>query len=106
MATDLQGTGYRARVIQDLPAPNASNENADVFVTLDDGSTYNGVIATTRNIAYLFEKFAAEGQCAHGAYLWISHLVILRDFAPNTIQIAIDGLVSSGEIRQIFAASR
>lgn len=106
MATDFQGTGYRARVIQDLPASRASDQNADVLVTLDSGQTYAGVIATAQNIEYLLQKFEADGECAEGAYLWIGHLVILRDFERGTIQSALDDLVNTGEIAQVFAVSR
>lgn len=106
MAADFEGSGYRARVVQDLPAPTVADENADVFVNLADGRSYAGVLATTRNIEHLLVKFAADGQCARGAYLWISYLVVVRDFAPRTIHATIEDLVRTGDIERVFAVAR
>jgi hypothetical protein len=102
---ELVGSGYRATVILGGAPSGPAEENADVHVRVNDGRSYNGVLATPGNLRYLLQKFAAEGDCASGSYVWIEGLLVVRDFRLETMIAALDGLVASGEIGAAFTAS-
>jgi len=105
MAIESEGPGYRAQLIQDLPPESIEDENADVHVELSDGRRFSGVIATMRNLEYLFGSFADQDECAQGTYVWIKYMVIAHDLAEDTIKRTLDDLVATDDIAHAFAAA-
>jgi hypothetical protein len=101
MAVDLVGSGYRISIPHSLPI-DATDENADIHVYLDDGSLYIGTIYTIRNVQHLMEKFEQSGECAAGRYMFDPTMLIIRDFRPETIQAVVENLVKTGELAKVF----
>jgi hypothetical protein len=98
MAAEVQGSGFVARIHGAQPPDG----NEDVHVTLEDGREYSGVLATLDGLQTLMHRWARTGECAGGRYVWISHLVIVRDWQPATIAAAIEELIRKGEIERAF----
>ncbi|MCC5787409.1 MAG: hypothetical protein JJU33_11995 [Phycisphaerales bacterium] len=102
MTVTIQSSSYSATIIHTFPTSGPEDENVDVHVTLNNGAVYAGVLASLRNIHHLLDKYSRTGECASGKYVWVSSLVILRDFELDTIRASLDDLVQSGEIQHIF----
>lgn len=79
------------------------DDNIDVEVVLRDGRRYGATMFTLANLARLFEKNRATGECAGGVYLWASGMVILSDLSTSTITIAVKDMLETGEFERAFA---
>jgi 3-isopropylmalate dehydrogenase len=102
MDINFTGSGYRAYSYHPLQADFAEQENIDIFVTLESGRTYSGVVATLRNIEHLLRKWADTGECNNGAYINISNCIVIPEMTISALQKAIDGLIINKEIEHIF----
>ena len=102
MMSVLTGPGFSAKVFSGFPVVDSSEQNADVHVQVADGRAFAGVVATLANLEQLLLKYRSSGDCADGAFVWIRHLVVVRDFDLDTIQRTIADLVATDEIASVF----
>jgi hypothetical protein len=81
---------------------DAFDDNIDVEVILQNGKRYGATLFTLANIARLFEKNRATGECAGGLYLWASGMVILSDLSTSTMTTTVKDLLETGEFERAF----
>ena len=105
MEGEIRGDGYVAWSHQLPSPPGPEGENYDVWIRLDDGRLYGGVVATLRNIEYLFRKWRASGEVGGGAYVNISYSIIVEEMTEPVLRRAFDELVSSGDVEYVFVLS-
>lgn len=78
------------------------DDNIDVVVRLDDGSSYGITFFTPMNILSILERYKSTGECLDGTFLWARDMVIVRDLKRVTVERSIHEMVRSGEYRSAF----
>lgn len=71
------------------------DDNVDVTITFEDGSSYIISFFTLSNIQTLMRRYAGTGECAGGKYFWASDMVIVKNLKRETIEAAIRDLLST-----------
>lgn len=74
------------------------DDNIDVVITLSGGDRYKATFFTIANIGTLFAQNKRTGECAKGLYLWASDMLLVETLDDETLRIAIDDLIKSGEL--------
>ena len=74
------------------------DDNLDVIIRTKDHRVYSATLFTIQNLASLMAKNEETGECAQGAYMWASDMVIVRDLDLETIRRTIEDLIVTGEI--------
>jgi hypothetical protein len=69
----------------------------DVVMTLNDGQRFAATFTTLPYLRNLFTKNATTVECCAGAYLWIAHLIIVRQLSRHSIQQSLSDLLVKGE---------
>ncbi len=82
---------------------DASNENTNVIVTLEDGSRWAVAFFTYANIHSIVEEYKSTGECLHGKYFWDSDIVLVDEISRARIHEVVAHLLMEGEFTQIFA---
>lgn len=76
--------------------------NADVFVTLKDGSRWTATVFTVAEVERLMKLWAGTDEALGGRYFWVSDGLIVRDPGIDNMTAVIAGLIGSGELSEIF----
>jgi hypothetical protein len=97
--TDVE---YVVRVFEHGRGADTHNDNVDVLVYFADGTKYAATFFTLENIRQLFAKNYSTGECASGKYLWAANMIIVESLDEETIQIAVDDLIATGEFGRAF----
>lgn len=77
---------------------SAADENIDVQIDLLDGRKFTATFFTLRNLKYLLEKFRTTGECAKGAYVWATDMIVVESIDEETIHKTVASLIETGEI--------
>jgi len=74
----------------------------DVEVRSPEGGCWVGTVGTVRHVSELMDRFVTTGECLGGAYLWVAHLAVVRDFSEQAVVEVLKDLVRTGEIGSCF----
>ncbi|MCY0957561.1 hypothetical protein [Streptomyces sp. H27-H5] len=64
-------------------------ENTDAIVTAPDGTRWSATLLTRREIDRVMDRWVTSGECAHGSYLQVQDLVIVRDPGMDSMTRAL-----------------
>ena len=95
---EISGPGYRIWSPHDLPSDQRANGNIDVHVYPTDGRHYCGTFFTLDNLAWLMDRGRETGECASGAYMWSTRMVIVRELTESNLRIAVEDLIRTGAL--------
>jgi hypothetical protein len=76
--------------------------NIDVFVELDDGSSWTATIFTLAEVGRLMDRWAETGEEQGGRFFWVTDGLIVREPGLRAMTEVIAGLVESEEFSQVF----
>lgn len=99
---EFSGAGYRIWIPSELPGEEPHNDNADVHVYLDNGLHYVATLYTPYNLGCLLEKWRASGEYGGGLYVWDPSMVVVRDLHMETIRLAVENLIATGDLHRAF----
>jgi hypothetical protein len=77
------------------------DDNLDVEIEVGGTLRFAATFFTLQNIASLFEKNRATGECASGTYLWAANMIIVRELTTETIRHTIEDLLRTGELESV-----
>jgi hypothetical protein len=84
----------------------AMDDNVDVLIDLEDGRSYAATFFTTRNLETLMARYRESGECANGAYVWASDMIVVAELSQAVIDTAVADLIATGEIESCCARLR
>ncbi|MCW2916693.1 MAG: hypothetical protein JWN52_4761 [Actinomycetia bacterium] len=73
-------------------------EEADVTITLPDGSRHYATFMTLGAIKHVMERHREVGECHGGGYFWASDLIILSEPGFPAVIDAVAALIASGDL--------
>src|SRR5688572_26728701 len=74
----------------------------DAIVTFRSGSRWVATFCAFRHVETLRRKFAGDGQCLGGKYVWLSDLILVDDTSRASLEAVIRDLLASGEFQSAF----
>jgi len=80
-----------------------ANDATDVLVTLVDGTRWTATFCAYRFVETLRGKYAADGECLAGRYVWMADMVLVEDTSRPTTEAVIRDLLSTGELQSAFS---
>lgn len=77
--------------------------NADVIVTLSDGSRWVATFFTYANIESLRQKNATTGECLGGSYWWATDMLLVHRLTRETVELIVHHLLDVGDFEAVFS---
>jgi hypothetical protein len=101
MGSNRSVTPYKIEIFSKSPV-DPEDDNVDVYVHFEDGRSYIATFFTLRNIERLMEKDRRTGESGGGLHFWATDMVIVRRLDPETVRLAIEDIIASGDLEQVF----
>jgi hypothetical protein len=98
----LTGIAYTVSWVDDLFGIDPADDNVDVTVSFANGERYTATFFTPQNVASLMEKYAETGECAHGLYVWATHMIFVATLTRENVERCIADLLETGEFMPAF----
>jgi hypothetical protein len=83
---------------------NPADDNSDVRVTLNDGSTWIATFFTYSNIETLRKRNVESGECMAGAYFWATDLILIDTLTRPRIEEVVRHLLAENKFETVFCA--
>ena len=81
----------------------AIEDNVDVLIDLEGGRSYAATFFTTRNLETLMARYRESGECAYGAYVWASNMIVVAELSEEVVDAAVADLIATGQIESCCA---
>jgi len=94
--------GYRVRFLLGADDDVRTVDDVDVYVDLDDGSTWVATVMTLDAIARVMDRWSRTGEELGGSYFQCPDLVVTREAGVAAITALVDGLRGEGELPEVF----
>ena len=78
------------------------NDAVDVQVTLADHTRWVATFCAYKYVDTLRAKYASDGECLGGRYLWIADMVLVEDTSRPTVEAVVEDLLASGHLQSAF----
>lgn len=82
---------------------NATNDNVDVEVSLDNGERYTATFFTIENITSILAKYKETKECCSGLYFWASDMIVVDKLDDDVIKQTIQDLIKTEELDRAFS---
>lgn len=79
------------------------DDNSDVVVSFEDGTSSAATFVSYRNIQSLADKNRVTGECLGGKYFWTSDLILVDEVTRARIEEVIKHLIEAGEFEGAFS---
>jgi hypothetical protein len=79
------------------------DDNVDIHVTFEDGTSYTATFFTVKNITTLLDRYRESGECANGLYVWASDMIIVHELSDEVVERTVANLLGTGEFETTFA---
>jgi hypothetical protein len=96
------GNPYRVYWIDDEFGIDPNDDNVDVFVEFASGERFVATFFTLDNIKSLMAAHRETGECAHGLYLWSTHMIVVDRLTRVNVERVVADLLGSGEFTSAF----
>lgn len=100
--TSLRNQAYLINWVEDPGTVDPTDDNIDVIVHFEDGTSYAATFFTLANIRRILAGYAETGECASGLYFWAAHMVIIESLTSENVESAVKDLIKSGELQKAF----
>ncbi len=77
--------------------------NADVIVTLADGSRWGASFVSYANVATLVTQWKRTGECLHGTYVWARDMILIDTVSRPQIEKVVAHLLETGDFKAVFS---
>jgi len=77
--------------------------NADVIVTLADGSRWGASFVSYANIATLVAQWKGTGECVHGTYVWARDMILIDTVSRPQIERVVAHLLETEDFKDVFS---
>ena len=81
---------------------DASNENTDVIVVLDNGQKYIASFFTYSNISKLKLEHKKTGEYLSGKYFRVDNMVLIENCSKENIEEVVQYLIDEGDFEYVF----
>lgn len=82
---------FSVQLIDEVADP--LNDNADVIVTLTDGSRWIGTAFTLANVQEIMKRHERSGESAGGRYFWAPDMLIVRELTEEALELTVADLI-------------
>jgi hypothetical protein len=100
--TSLPNQAYIINWVEDPATVDPVDDNIDVIVHFEDGTSYAASFFTLANIKRIQDGYSETGECSHGLYFWAAHMVIIESLTWANVESAVSDLIKSGEFKRAF----
>ena len=107
METDFSNTTkYRVGVIRSVESVRSADDNVDVYVYFEDGTSYFATFFTLASIERLIKVWQSTGECDGGRYFWSVNSIITHSLTDDNIEAIVADLIKTSEFRSAFGITQ
>jgi hypothetical protein len=78
------------------------DDSSDVVVTFTDGRRWGATFVSYANVATEVARWKQTGECLHGAYFWVSDMILIDQVNRHCIEEVVTHLLETDEFETIF----
>lgn len=93
---------YEVTWINDDFGIDPVDDNVDVVVRFESGERFVATFFTLENLRSLMEKYKETGECAHGLYVWSTHMIVISRLTLENVERAVADLIENDEFDVAF----
>ena len=98
----VEKMNYKVTSLSPFNDIDSENDNVDIEVKFQDGSSYVATFFTLINIQSLLNKYANSGECFNGLYHWCANMIIINEITIKSIELTVSDLIATGEFLKAF----